>query len=66
MDIKIETLLGKWYLVSFKMHFGRLSWNWGNHATGFIEYHPIGKMNVEIYCQKTPFLPFPICFLITN
>jgi hypothetical protein len=62
MDIKIETLLGKWYLVSFKMHFGRLSWNWGNHATGFIEYHPIGKMNVENIAKKLLSFHFQFAF----
>jgi hypothetical protein len=55
MDIKIETLLGKWQLISFKIHLVGLSWNWGNHAAGFIEYHTTGKMNVEIYSQKNSF-----------
>jgi hypothetical protein len=52
MEINIETLQGKWDLVSFKIHLFGISWNWGHQASGFIDYNASGKMKVEIHSVK--------------
>lgn len=53
--INTADLFGKRNLVSFKMAFGSLKWNWGRNARGWITYDENGKVFVEIRADKSTF-----------
>lgn len=48
-------LWGKRNLVSFKLVFFGMKWNWGSNATGFIAYDKEGKVTVDIKAEKSIF-----------
>ncbi|PTT01862.1 hypothetical protein DBR11_06430 [Pedobacter sp. HMWF019] len=48
-------LWGKWHLVSFKLVFLGLKWNWGGNATGFIAYDKEASVKVDIKAEKKLF-----------
>jgi hypothetical protein len=52
-----ELLFGKWNLISFRMKFLHMKWNWGKNATGWIQYDRTGRMSVNIKSEKS-ILPY--------
>lgn len=54
-SINAALLLGKWSLISFRLKFWGMQWNWGKHAAGWIVYGADGQMKVDVKAEKSIF-----------
>jgi len=64
-SLNADYLLGKWNLVSFKVEYWGMKFNWGKNAAGWIAYDKDGKMGVEIKAEKS-MLPYTANLMFNN